>query len=102
MLLVREVFHCKPGKVRPLADKFKTLSAAGQKAGMPRMRILTDFSGAEYWTLIAEMEVDDLTAFEKMVSTPENAEFTKAFESTMSGYHDLVDHGCREIYRIES
>lgn len=102
MLLVREVFHCKPGKVHSLADKFKSLSDAGQKAGMPRMRILTDFSGAEYWTLVAEMEVDDLAAYEKMVSNPANADFTKAFETTMSGYHDLVDHGRREIYRIEA
>lgn len=103
MLLVREVFHCKPGQVRPLVEKFRKMSDLGEKLGMPRMRILTDFAGAEYWTLVAEMEVSDLAAFEKMMPGPQaNPEEMKAFESAMSGYHDLVDHGRREIYRIES
>jgi len=26
----------------------------------------------------------------------------KEFESIMKGYHDLVDHGRREIYKIEA
>jgi len=103
MFLVREVFHCKPGKVRPMVDKFRRMSDAGEKMGMPRMRVLTDFCGAEYWTVVAEMEVEDLAAFEKMMSsTPQNPDDMKQMEEIMSGYHDLVDHGRREIYRIES
>lgn len=103
MLLVREVFHCKPGQVRPLVDKFRKMSELGEKIGMPPMRILTDLAGAEYWTLVAEMEVSDLAAFEKMVPGPQqNPDDMKAFEAAMSGYHDLVRDGRREIYRIES
>lgn len=103
MLLVREVFHCKPGKVRPMVDKFRRMSDAGEKMGMPRMRVLTDFAGAEYWTVVAEMEVEDLAAFEKMMSAaPQNPDDMKQMEEIMTGYHDLVDHGRREIYRIES
>lgn len=45
MLLVREVFHCRPGKVRPLVEKFQAMSKLGVKAGMPPMRILTDLAG---------------------------------------------------------
>lgn len=103
MFLVREVFHCKPGKVRPMVDKFRRMSDIGQKMGMPPMRVLTDFAGAEYWTVVAEMEVEDLAAFEKMMSAaPENPDDMKQMEEIMTGYHDLVDHGRREIYRIES
>ena len=103
MFLVREVFHCKPGKVRPMVDRFRRMSDAGEKMGMPRMRVLTDFCGAEYWTVVAEMEVEDLAAFEKMMSaTPQKPDDMKQMEEIMSGYHDLVDHGRREIYRIES
>lgn len=102
MFLVREVFHCKPGKVRPMVDKFRRMSDIGQKMGMPPMRVLTDFAGAEYWTVVAEMEVEDLAAFEKMMSAaPENPDDMKQMEEIMTGYHDLVDHGRREIYRIE-
>jgi hypothetical protein len=29
-------------------------------------------------------------------------ELAKEFDDIMKGYHDLVDHGRREIYKIES
>jgi len=103
MLLIREVMHCKPGKVRPLVEKFQTMSKIGQKMGMPKMRVMTDFSGERYWTLVAEMEVPSFEAFEKMMSGEgQNEKDMKEFESTMKGYHDLVDHGRREIYKIEA
>jgi len=33
VLLVREVFHCKPGKVRSLVEKFTAMSKINEKAG---------------------------------------------------------------------
>jgi hypothetical protein len=102
MLLIREVFYCKPGKVRPLVDKFMTMSKLNEKAGMGKMRIMTDFCAERYWTLVAEIEVPSMDAFEKMIQgegmPPETA---KEFEKLMEGYHDLIDHGRREIYKIE-
>jgi len=102
--LVREIMYCKPGKVRPLVDKFKTISEIGVKVGMPKMRIMTDFCAERYWTVVSEMEVPDLKAFEDMMSSmPESsAEDMKRMEEAMKGYHDLVDHGKREIYKLES
>lgn len=103
MLLIREVMNCKPGKVRPLVEKFLAMSTLGQKMGMPKMRVMTDFSGERYWTLVAEMEVPSFEAFEKMMSGEgQNEKDMKEFENTMKGYHDLVDHGRREIYKIEA
>ena len=64
MLLVREVFHCRPGKVRPLLEKFQAMGKLMQSAGQPPMRLMTDLAGARYWTLVAEMEVESLAAFE--------------------------------------
>lgn len=43
MYLVREVMYCKPGKVRPMVEKFVAMSKLGERVGMPRMRVLTDF-----------------------------------------------------------
>lgn len=38
-----------------------------------------------------------------MMSNPQGTEDDmKEFEEAMKGYHDLVDHGKREIYRVES
>ena len=102
MLLVREVMHCKPGKVRPLVEKFLAMSKISEKMGMGKMRVLTDLSAERYWTLVAEMEVPSLQAFEKMFEAQGQSEQDmKEFENIMKGYHDLVDHGRREIFKIE-
>lgn len=103
MFLIREIMYCKPGKVRPLIEKFQTMNKLGPKLGMPRMRIMTDFCAEQYWTLIAEMEVGSIEEFEKGMTNPQGSpEDLKAMEKAMDGYHDLVVSGKREIYRIEA
>ena len=102
MFLIREVMYCKPGKVRPMVEKFLAMSKLGEKVGMPRMRVMTDFCAEQYWTVVAEMEVADLAEFEEMMSKPQgSAADMKKMEELMKGYHDLVERGKREIYRIE-
>lgn len=102
MYLVRDVMYCKPGKVRPLVEKFLAMGKLSEKMGMPSMRVMTDFCAEQYWTVVSEMEVPTLQAFEEMMSNPQgSAEDLKKFEEIMKGYHDLVDHGKREIYKLE-
>jgi hypothetical protein len=102
MLLIREVFHCKPGKVRPLIEKFVAMGKLTEKVGWGKGRILSDFAGDRYWTLISEFEVPSLQAFEEMMSGKGlTDEMNREFERIMEGYHDLIDHGHREIYKIE-
>jgi len=103
MLLVREVMYCKHGKVRPLVEKFLAMNKLGPKAGMPRMRVMTDFCAERYWTLVAEMEVASVEEFERAMSgAGQSKEDEKEFEAIMKGYHDLVEYGRREIYKIEA
>jgi hypothetical protein len=103
MYLIREIMYCKPGKVRPMVEKFIAMNKLSVKGGMPKMRIMTDFCAEQYWTIVAEMEVPSLDAFEKMMASPGgSAEDMKEFEKIMQGYHDLVDHGKREVYKIEA
>ena len=102
MYLIRELMYCKPGKVRPMVEKFAAMNKLSERVGMPKMRILTDFCAEQYWTLVAEMEVTDLNSFEKMMSNPAgSAEDMKEFEKIMKDYHDLVESGKREIYKVE-
>ena len=102
MLLIREVMHCKPGKVRPMVEKFLAMAKIGERSGMGKMRILTDVSAERYWTVVAEIEVPSLEAFEAMAAGAGQSEAdARAFEDIMKGYHDLVDDGRREIYKIE-
>ena len=98
MLLIREVMHCKPGKVRPLVEKFLAMSRLGEAKGWGKMRVMTDLSAERYWTLVAEMEVESVDEFMKMGTGEEDQ---KEFEEIMKGYHDLVESGRREIYTIE-
>jgi len=102
MMLIREVFYCKPGKVRPMVDKFLAMSALNEKAGLGKFKVMTDYAGERYWTIVSEIEVANMSEFEEMMSgkgmTPE---LMKQFEEIMKDYHDMVDHGRREIYKIE-
>lgn len=100
MLLVREVFYCKPGKVRPLVEKMKAMSKLMEKGGQGRMKIMTDMSAERYWTLVSEFEVESMDAFMKMMTDTSSVD-TQEMEKIMQGYHDLIDHGRREIYNIE-
>ncbi|MEP6492210.1 MAG: hypothetical protein ABJF01_06010 [bacterium] len=102
MYRIREIMYCKPGKVRALVEKFTAMSTLGEKVGMPKMRIMTDFCAERYWTVVSEMDVASIAEFEKMMSAPQgSADDMKEFEKIMKDYHELVDHGKREIYKIE-
>ena len=98
MLVIRDVFNCKPGKVRPMVDKFKAMANLSEKMGMGKTRIMTDVSGEHFWTVVSEFEVESFDEFMKMGN---DADDMKEFEKIMKDYHDLVDHGRREIYRVE-
>jgi heme-degrading monooxygenase HmoA len=99
MYVVREVMRCKPGKVRDMVNKFKGLSGVMHKMGLKGFRVLTDVSGEQFWTVVAETEfdsLDDFVAMEEKVMANEEA------RKIMGGYHDLVEKGRREIYKAES
>lgn len=99
MLLVRDIMHCKPGKVRPMVEKFQAMKKLGEKKGWGPMRIMTDLAAERYWTVVTELEVPSMEAFMAMGGVEDND--AKAFEEIMKGYHDLVDVGRREIYNLE-
>ena len=100
MYVMREIMNCKPGKVRAMIEKFKAMGDVMEKVGMKRPRVFTDVSGAPYWTIVAEMESETLDGFFDGMN---DKKFEEAgMNEIMKGYHDLVDHGRREIYKIES
>ncbi len=98
MLLVRDIMYCKPGKVRPMVEKFLAMAKFTKEKGLGKMRVLTDLSAEQYWTVVAEVETPNLEAYMAMEQAPEN---TKEVQAIMQGYHEFVDHGRREIYTIE-
>lgn len=98
MLLVRDIMYCKPGKARPMVEKFVALSKISGQKGLGPMRVMTDLSAERYWTVVSEMEVTNLEEYARM--SRESMQ-VQEFQEIMKGYHDLIDHGRREIYQIE-
>jgi hypothetical protein len=103
MLLIREVMYCKPGKVRPMVEKFTAMAKLNEKHGLGKMRVMTDFCAEQYWTIVSEFEVPSMQAFEEMMRGQGlSAEAMKEMETLMKGYHEFVERGRREIYTIEA
>lgn len=99
MYVIREVLYCKPGKVRQMVEKFRSISTVLQEMGHEPLRVLTDVAGEPYWTVVAEASVEKIDDFFVM---EQNLMANETLRKTMADYHDLVDRGRREIYRLES
>jgi hypothetical protein len=98
MFLIRDIMFCKPGKARPMVQKFLALNKVGQQMGFGQMRVMTDVSAERYWTVVSEMEVESI---EKHAEMARQSMQNKEFQEAMKDYHDLVESGRREIYQIE-
>lgn len=97
MLMVREVFNCKPGKANELLEKMKKGTAAmGNSDTMRNQRIMVD-AVTDYWTVVMQYEVESLAALEQSMRESGNRPEVR---EALAGYMDLVNGGRREIYRI--
>jgi heme-degrading monooxygenase HmoA len=97
MYVVRDVFHCKPGQSKAVAEKLSSaLSMMKKMPGYKSGRVLVDYV-ASYWTVVLETEVDTLEQFERAMN--EYASSNEMREA-MKGYMDMVHDGHREIFRI--
>lgn len=98
MYVIREVVNCKPGQVRSMVGKFRAISSALEEMGREPLRLLTDVSGEAFWTVVAEAEVERIDDF---FTIEEEVMAKQSLRDTMADYHDLVQEGRREIYRVE-
>ena len=99
MYVIREILNCKPGQVRQMVDRFRHISMVLTEMGHEPLRLLTDVTGEPFWTIVAEAtveKIDDFFALEQRLMADER------LRKTMADYHDLVQDGRREIYRLES
>lgn len=98
MYIVREVFMAKPGQASKLAKLFRRAFVNASK-----IRIMTDMVG-EFNTVVAEMEVANLTEFEQQMADyragkPDPNMDPKAMEE-LSKYTEMWVTGRREIYQV--
>lgn len=98
MYVIREVLHCEPGKVRPMVEKFRILSGAVEEMGHEPLRLLTDVAGERFWTIVVEAKVERVDDF---LTLEQELMADGTLREVMADYHDLVQSGRRETWRIE-
>ena len=95
MIIVHDIFICKPGNASKLAKMFKEPMAASKEV----TDILTDMTG-QYNRVIMVSRYESLTSYEKSFEEYKNpSKEMKEAMAKMSGYQDMYLTGSREIYQ---
>lgn len=96
MIIVHDIFICKPGNASKLAKMFKEVMTSNSEL----VNIMTDISG-QYNRVVMVSKYDSLTAYEKSWEKyKENTEEMKKMQEKMAGYHDMYLTGSREIFQV--
>ncbi len=96
MIIVHDIFICKPGNASKLAKKFKEAMSGFSDL----VNIMTDMTG-QYNRVIMVTKYENLTAYEKSWEKyKENSEEMKKMEEVMKGYQEMYLTGSREIYQV--
>jgi heme-degrading monooxygenase HmoA len=96
MIIVHDIFVCKPGNASKLAKKFKEAMTGSTEL----LHILTDMTGT-YNRVIMVSQYENLTAYEKSWDKyKENTEAMKKMNDAMAGYQEMYLTGSREIYQV--
>jgi len=96
MIIVHDIFICKPGQASKMAKLFKEIMADNDEF----VNILTDMTG-EFNKVVMVTKYDSLTAYEQNFQKfMQNSDEMKKMKEKMQGYHDMYLTGSREIYQV--
>ncbi|MCL5775089.1 MAG: hypothetical protein M1333_02660 [Patescibacteria group bacterium] len=96
MIIVHDIFVCKPGNASKVAKLFKEVMANNKEL----VNIMTDLTG-QFNRVIMVSQYESLTAYEQAMQSYMNPteEMKKQF-AKMEGYTDMYLTGSREIYKV--
>jgi len=95
MIIVHDIFVCKPGNASKMAKMFKEAMEGNKEL----VHIMTDMTG-EYNRVIMVSKYDSLSTYEQnMEKYMQKSEEMKRQLEKMQGYHDMYLTGSREIYK---
>ena len=96
MIIVHDIFICKPGNASKLAKKFKDAMAGNEEL----VHIMTDVTG-QFNKVVMVSKYKDLTEYEKSFEKyMQNSAEVKKMTEAMAGYQDMYLTGSREIYKV--
>jgi len=96
MIIVHDIFICKPGNASKLAKKFKDAMAGNNEL----VHVMTDMTG-QFNKVVMVSKYENLTDYEKSWDkySQDSAEMKKMTEA-MAGYQDMYLTGSREIFKV--
>jgi heme-degrading monooxygenase HmoA len=95
MIIVHDIFICKPGNASKLAKLFKELM--GQRKEF--VNIMTDVTGP-FNKVVIVTKFESLAAYENSWKEMEGTEEMKRMQEGMKGYTEMYLTGSREIYQV--
>jgi len=96
MIIVHDIFICKPGNASKLAKLFKEVMADSPEV----VNIMTDMTG-QFNRVVMVSKYESLSAYEKSWEKyQQQSEEMKKMMEKMKGYHDMYQSGSREIYQV--
>src|SRR5690348_15161251 len=96
MIIVHDIFVCKPGNASKLAKLFKEVMADNKEF----VNVMTDMTG-QFNRVVMVTKYDNLTAYEKSWEDySKDAEAMKKMKEKMAGYQEMYMSGAREIYQV--
>jgi len=96
MIIVHDIFICKPGNASKLAKLFKEVMSGNKEF----VNILTDKVG-QYNKVICVTQFESLSAFDKNWDEEmKDTEKMKIMGEKMKGYTEMYLTGSREIYQV--
>jgi hypothetical protein len=96
MIIVHDIFVCKPGNASKVAKLFKEVMTDNKDL----VNIMTDMTG-QYNRVVMVSKYENLTAYEQSWEKYKaNTEEVKKMTEAMKGYTDMYLTGSREIFQV--
>ena len=96
MIIVHDIFICKPGNASKLAKMFKEVMTGNNEL----VHIMTDMTG-QFNKVMMVSKHENLAAYEQSWEKyKQDTEAMKKMTETMKGYHEMYLTGSREIYQV--
>ena len=96
MIIVHDIFICKPGNASKLAKMFKEAMVGN----IDLVNILTDMTG-EFNRVIMVSKHDSLSAYEESFKKyMQDTDEMRNMKEKMKGYQDMYLTGSREIFQV--
>lgn len=100
MIMVRDEFHCEPGRAQAFVDRFKAMANNMREQDViKRGRIMTDLSGS-FDTVVVETEIESIDAYQAFMRAAFADPESQAAQ--VADGNRLYRSGTRTFYTLEA